>query len=83
MRRLKNQGCVYTGLVGKQMPLVHRIRRGRRVSWMKVKCFGGPLQGKVIQVDKFGDGTTITFKIGSHVGQYRAGKWLPDERVKS
>lgn len=77
MRRLKNTSCVYTGLVGKSMPLVHRLRRGRRVIWMEVKCFGGPLQDQVIRVDKHGDGTTIAFKIGPHVGQYRAGKWCP------
>ena len=76
MRRQINRGCVWTGRVGIQRPLIHFIRRGRRVSWMKIKCFGGPLEDKTILLDEFGDGTTIVFRVGEHVGQYRSGKWV-------
>ena len=78
MRRPRNKGCVYTGDVGRQMPLIHRVKRGRRVSWMKVTCVGGPLMDKIIQLDKFGDCTTLVFRIGNDVGQYRMSRWHPE-----
>lgn len=58
------------------MPMVYRVRRGVRVVWMKIQCFGGPLNGETIKLDKWGDAATLAISLRGQSGQYRSGKWV-------
>lgn len=78
-RRLKNSGCVYTGLVGAKM----RPRSGKRkqpgILYDVVRCLDGPLMGRTIRVERQTGGTTLQFTLRGATGFYRGGCWVKAE----
>lgn len=72
MRRQRNPGVVYSGLVGAKM----RPKRARRppVQMCTVSLLGGPLAGKEITLEG-GVPYTFEFTLHGQTGRYMHGKW--------
>lgn len=71
---MKNRGVIYTGKVGRRMPIRHR-RASRRIIRKQVFLLGGPLHGGKAWIDATSDLCTLPIVCRGQCGRYRDGKW--------
>ena len=79
MKRQHNTSCIYTGLVGRKMPL-RKPRVSRRIEKKLVTLDGGPLDTSRVRLDSYGGFTTLPIAAmkGFPPGRYVNATWTPD-----
>lgn len=79
MKRQRNTSCIYTGLVGRKMPL-RKPHVNRRIEKKLVTLDGGPLDTSRVRLDAHGGFNTlpITAMKGFPPGRYINATWTPD-----
>lgn len=76
MKRQRNTGCAFTGLVGAKMRVLVR-RVSKRLTRKAVKCMHGPLSNCTLRLDVNGGYHTLPFTLNGESGRYVNGIWEP------
>ena len=78
MKRTRNRGVVYSGLVGAKMRKLPRTTPLRCVRKSRFACIGGPLNSARLLIERdSGPAHTLTFTLHGQTGRYFEWRWAP------